>query len=643
MAKKRWIAGTVAVAATAVGIGLNSYLKTPKTYKHPAVSQWQPEGTRFSPPEHPVLGINDTFRSIHGSTRNSDEVLTAVSPAVELDWIAEPEMFTAEGPSIDRQGNIYFSPLTPMEPVVMVSLDPKNGERRWAIEGKPYSQGGGTPLVLDDPDNPGQQIIYLTLYERALAVRQDGSIIWDVSTGLKEPKPKPGKSRNAHNFGASYHPQSDSIFGLLIDGNMFALDRKTGERRLVEPFVVPGAPAIGSGTGRPAPWLIEKTDQTMKEAYGEDPQAPGRFSKVADVIYGGGVKVANYFSIDPNTGRIWVAATAPDEADAVEDGKAGNGALYAIDMVEAADGRYRLEVAASTYFEGGSGSTPALRADGQRVYASDDNGHLIALDNDLNELWRVNVGEQIPASITVASENNELFAITTGSLFKIKDHGKRGEIVWEANLDMYPEMLGYRNLNMLTATVTANGIAVMLGSGYEKGTVRLPIEIGVGLLDRETGEVISYTEGVEESVAATITGPDGGYYIAHSPIRRSISRALFGPLVSPLTGGIARYKPVRNHLLMRDTLCAADKRLSNALAQASSAPASSQANVVHADVLLRQANIALTAATQEGILDKQQLSGLSDQLTDIDTTALQQASTSTASLCEQLTTIATKS
>ena len=50
--------------------------------------------------------------------------------------------------TFDRDGNLYFNPLFPGEEVILVSLDPDTGTRRWDIEG--FSYGGGAPLVLDD-------------------------------------------------------------------------------------------------------------------------------------------------------------------------------------------------------------------------------------------------------------------------------------------------------------------------------------------------------------------------------------------------------------------------------------------------------------------------------------------------------------
>ncbi|GAA4651006.1 hypothetical protein GCM10023116_32890 [Kistimonas scapharcae] len=100
MAKKLLISGTVVAGLAIAGTLLNDHLKTPKTYDVPPLSEWRPDGPRHSAPVHPVLGINDTFRSLHASTRNSDEVLTATAPKVELDWVVEKHLFITEGPSI---------------------------------------------------------------------------------------------------------------------------------------------------------------------------------------------------------------------------------------------------------------------------------------------------------------------------------------------------------------------------------------------------------------------------------------------------------------------------------------------------------------------------------------------------------------
>ena len=78
------------------------------------------------------------------------------------------------------------------------------------------------------------------------------------------------------------------------------------------------------------------------------------------------------------------------------------------------------------------------------------------------------------------------------------------------------------------------------------------LHMGMGLLDRETGELRYFTEGREDSLAMSIVAPDGSIYVAHSPIRRAAGKAMYPELTPDLTGGIARYKPIRLDLLARD-------------------------------------------------------------------------------------------
>lgn len=47
--------------------------------------------------------------------------------------------------------------------------------------------------------------------------------------------------------------------------------------------------------------------------------------------------MANYFSVDVHSGRLWVAATAPDEEDSAVDGVSEFGALYWLELVTAGD------------------------------------------------------------------------------------------------------------------------------------------------------------------------------------------------------------------------------------------------------------------------------------------------------------------
>jgi len=192
--------------------------------------------------------------------------------------------------------------------------------------------------------------------------------------------------------------------------------------------------------------------------------------------------------------------------------------------------------------------------DGKRLYITDENGNVMALDRDLQEIWRINVGDQVAASVAVSADNHELYVVTARDVFKLWDKGDHGELAWKAQLDVFPDHV---NVNALTPTITANGIAVSIGASRELGENSLLMAAGFGLLDRDSGTVRGFVQGVEEGIAVTVVAADGGFTIAHSPVRRLGSKAIFGDSISPIIGGIARYKPSNYARLAREASCAA--------------------------------------------------------------------------------------
>src|SRR6185369_8197933 len=207
--------------------------QTPKSFPPPGRTAWTPAGCRTPDPIASPLASRRAWRSLHSDEVNTDEVDVAYAPSFVSNWVAEPNTFNPTGPVFDDDGNLYFVPLFPYEDVVLISLDPATGARRWSIPRTTAAPvGSGSPLVLDDPEHPGEQIVYVGLYDRAFAVRTDGTIVWDVGTGL--PGPPAGV------FGVNYHPGADAIVGLAGDGYLYALDRVTGTPVLTAPFQLPG-------------------------------------------------------------------------------------------------------------------------------------------------------------------------------------------------------------------------------------------------------------------------------------------------------------------------------------------------------------------------------------------------------------------
>jgi outer membrane protein assembly factor BamB len=554
-----------------------------RSFAPPPPTSWAPHGPRSAAANRPpALPAPIAFHAMHVDSMNGDEVWSAVGPAFELEWTAEPEMYVAEGPTFDATGNLYFSPISPKEDVSLVALDARTGERRWTVPGA--GMGCGAPLVLNDPERAGEQTIFHSTYTTAMALRPDGSTLWSVPTGLTLPAREPGVPDQTHVWGMNYHPQTDSVFAVTMDGQVYAQDRRTGAPILQQPFRLPGAPA--KIQPRPPAWVRRLADAETDRAFGPRADGDGLFTLIYDVIFGSGVQVANFYAIDSNTGRLYIAATAADEQDGTADGVSQNGALYRLDLSGDKPGHYGLRVAATYTFDGGTGSTPTVSTDGTKVVVSDDNGNVIALDADLQELWRLNVGSQVAASIAVAADNDEMFAVTRYDILKLVDRGSSAEIAWRARLDAYP---GFDNFNALTPTIAANGIVVSVAGGRMIGGQQLMSKFGMGLLDRETGELRWFAEGREESIAVSATGPDGAIYTAGSPVRRAIARAVFGDALPPLVGGIHRYRPTRPDLLARDAVCAAAARAQRLARTDAANSASRRDDVLQIGVLLRQA------------------------------------------------------
>lgn len=595
----------------------------PSSEPLPVVEGWTPVGARtVGNYAYDVIPEPNAFRTMHVGPNNSDNVWVALSPRLEFDWVAEQSFYVPEGPTYDNVGNLYFSPLFPQEDVSLVSLDAETGERNWAIAGDGLNAGSGAVLVLNDPDNPGEQIIYHSTFTEAMALRPDGTEIWRTPTGLELPPIVEGERSPTHSFGFNYHPPTDALVGLTNGADIFAFDRATGDL-VGPPTKVPGAPAAMTDAGLPQ-FIVDQSDALTDEVFGQLPGGLSFFSVIVDVIFGGGSIVTNYFAIDPNTGLIYVAATADDGADGTEDGISELGAVYALELTDDGNGSLEFRVLNSATFEGGTGSTPTVREDGQRVYVSDELGNVIALDSELNEIWRFDVGAPVAASIAVSPDNAEVYAVTSNDVFKLTDDGDSATLDWMATFGAFADDPDIEvEFQALTPTITANGVAVSVGGGRtvtdpSTGVTReIMLAVGVGLLDRDTGELVFFAEGREESIAVTSVAADGGIYTAGSPVRRVAGKALFPDDTEDVIGGISRYKPVQNDLLLRDATCAAAARALNASTIVDEAPASAAEDVRQVRVLLSQGRAALGRAVDEGRLSDEDAAEIRSELDTI--------------------------
>jgi hypothetical protein len=135
------------------------------------------------------------------------------------------------------------------------------------------------------------------------------------------------------------------------------------------------------------------------------------------------------------------------------------------------------------------------------------------------------------------------------------------------------------------------------------------------LLDRKTGKLRYFAEGREDSLAMSVVAPDGSLYVAHSPLRRAVGKAMYPELTADITGGIARFKPIRLDLLARDAICAAEARGANA----SSLDPATESTAINTDirqikVLIKQAGGAIPIAVSDDDMTTEDAATLDDLL-----------------------------
>jgi len=577
---------------------------TPREYALPGKTTWKPTGARRISGNDNINARQVTFgRLLHTDTRSSDEVATVFAPVIARDWTAEPNFFVPEGPVFDTQGNIYFSPVFPPENVIVVSIEPKAGKRRWVLEG--FSAGAGTPLILIDPDT-GEDVVYVGSYDRAVAMTTDGEVLWDVATGLPKLNPAEVKA-NQHSFGINYHMQSDALIAAMGDGHVYILDRKTGNALLEAPFVMPGAPTKVSNFALPEN-IAAKANRDISHMVGNPGDSYDPISAVLHATAGELQKISNFFSIDSNSGRIWIAATLPDEEDGNTDGWSDFAALYGMDLV-CDEIPCRLDIKVVFQVPGGTASTPTISADGKRVYVADAFGLVYAVNTDNGDtIWSIDVTSKVQGSLVVSADNGEIFANTKTEIKKIFDRGDHAELAWTAIMDMYEPGRFQRNFKALGAEVGANGLAFTGAVGFVSGKQKFPFKLGAGLIDRKTGEVIYFADGAEDSVSSMVSGPDGGMYIGNSPLRRVLGRQILGESKSPqpVTGGITKFKPIHQNLIIRDALWAAANRAGNAANLVDSHRAEVEEDIYQIRQLLDQCTRVAPEAIMEGSIKPEQ-------------------------------------
>ena len=592
----------------------------------PPRGQWAPAGERLvsrTELDSAIVPAPTKFSTLHGTTRNAEEIGIAFGPVFSQQYSVEGSLYVPEGPTFDRDGSLFITPpIFSSEPearsnFLVISLDGETGQRRWSAGPAQFGQAGA-PLILNDPDSE-REVVYSGGYESVAAFdAATGAPLWQTPTNLPAIDPRTGepiREQEARMFGLNYHAPTDAVISIYSGGFIQAFDRASGallgELSLVEQFNA--APAVRQPF--PGNALIGAVTEVFNSAF-EGPSGGTNVEFLIDLLLGNSSIVANFFTIDPDRGSIYLVSTLEDGHPGDTnpgDGFSEAGALYRFDLFRTGDAAV-FSFRCRTSFAGGSASTPSVSPDGERIYTADNFSKILAFNRACDQVYSVDVGEQVFGSLSVSSTGREIYASAETGVFKVVENDERtsGEVVFKSNVaqvfkptdDLEPERrleqlarrvygdevrLKVENFNL--ATLGENGFAVQSAICIEIPLLDFcaPLALAVSLFDRETGQPINSTVAREETVSVVSTGPDGAIALANSPVRRLLTVALLeilgielqgdtdaeeflqayrSSVLLPLTGGVTKYGVLnRFDLLARDASCAGADRLRNLLAQ----------------------------------------------------------------------------
>ena len=194
------------------------------------------------------------------------------------------------------------------------------------------------------------------------------------------------------------------VGGVTTEGKVIFFRRETGEPAMA-PLELPG------GRGPPA-------EDTPPRLLWRDLMDPAIKPFIFNLIQGWDMEVANTPALAPESGRIFITGAGADQ---------GSGLLYGIDI--RAD---HLELAFQTEIGPGSGTSPAISHDGERVYALDEAGHMVAVGTRSGEkLWQTREGGGGSASPSVGPDDTVYTAYHDHLLAFRPD----GSLAWKHSYD----------------------------------------------------------------------------------------------------------------------------------------------------------------------------------------------------------------
>jgi len=475
----------------------------------------------------PVL--RTTWPTIHADAANSDYVPLAGPVEVTPKWSAL-QVRPASQVTIGPEGKLYTVTMD-AGPCHLYSLG-ADGSVHWCSD--QVRAAFTTPTV--GPDGA----VYVSDGVEVFRFEPNGGIAWRV------PATAPSVA------------VSVTQDGLLLVIDHFALATVYAR----DSGAVLAQLAIPAGViPRPDPLPFQITAFTAGASLvGFDPQFVDSF---ADAFFGYEVAVGNNAPALDASGRIFIAVAANQDATA--------GVFYGIDLVpeygerdEGTGARpvtgARLELACSAAIGLSSASSPALSADGLRVYLGDETGLLRALRAaDCSAAWELELEAASFASPTVGPDGT-LYMLVSGRMMAFRDDGDKAQIRWQVDIAPYAQSLGYATgrFNSVIAH-SANSLYAAASFFQLVGSAAIPVAHALVTVSPDNGSLLSAANLGEESATAVSLGPDGMIYVASKPIAKAVFLGVpqLRAYVPPAMSGIFAFEPASYRALTLDGLEAA--------------------------------------------------------------------------------------
>jgi len=456
------------------------------------------------------------WSTLHQGPDNRKLVAAAPLDGPHRTWTALAGASVLTAPTLSPDGRTLYVTTGKARGHANLHAFDLDGRVRW--QSAPWQdpeQGVDPCAILSSPIVDRDGDVYVGDCNQLHAFHADGRVKWVAPLPKRRDGDwRPSKKLPINAFTTAVFTPAGHVLGVTNFGDVAVYDRATGKRLNREQRL----------PGRLPPPAAMKLGRSTLGAGLVDPEIR---AWAWELLMGGRMQSANTPAIDLSTGRVFVAASSRNP---------GKGALYALDLVERSlasgtgewyDGvtsdferdEVEIKLAFATDMGPGSGSSPALSPERDRVYVSDETGLFYGIDAKTGTI-RFQVRTKATAAAAAVAANGDVLALQ-GEGEALVCIMRRGRIRWQSDLTELTRA-ALPEIRFLGAPVAlANGNPTVVGDvvlvpvayGYASALGRRipwPVRSFIVAVDLATGEGLrNVVELADDSTGITAVLPDG--------------------------------------------------------------------------------------------------------------------------------------